>query len=212
MVGGRAGVGTHPRRIGASRRRATGRADVPVALIALQLEGLGGGPLGPVVVVGGVLALVVGVLGRLWIEGRRNRASPSSVRIEDASTPDVAHLDSPDVDEVDEPPAPLLDTAVTRFSDGEFAGTVQAAYMHARRWLADEHGVEADGTHSDFYARYVERGTFEDAGALRELSDLYERAVFGTDPIERADARRALDLSASLTGATLPDRVDGATG
>lgn len=169
-------------------------------MIPLQLDGLAGDPLTPVVAIGGVLALVLGVLGRIWIDRRRS-PRPAPVDTFEEPEPEDVEEEAP---APEEPPPPLLAKAASRFSAGEFTGTVQAAYMHTRNHLATEHDLEAAGTHWDFFSRCEERGPDDGVAALRELTTLYERAVFGSETIDRENAERALDLSVSLTGDSIP--------
>lgn len=99
----------------------------------------------------------------------------------------------------------LLRTATSRHAEGDLDGAIQAAYMFVRKRLAAELEISTAGTHWDFFERCVEAGLADGEDSLRELTEVYEQAAFGSGPATEHEAERAMELSGRLTDATVPD-------
>lgn len=161
---------------------------------ALQLDGLMTEPLGPVALLVGLLALLAGAGGRVldrppweplrtWLDRAFRSGHDGTPGVDAGTRPargdGTSGVRPPGADAPDS----LLETARDRFSSGEYEGTAQAAYMHARLRLADAYDVGLGWTHRGFFEDCREGGLGEDLDVLDELTTVYERAVFSTEPV-----------------------------
>lgn len=168
-------------------------------LIPLQVGGLLEGPLVGVAIVGGILALLVGVIGRIWIERHRNPFRPSIDQepMEETIETDEQVRSSPEDLGVEY--GRLLETASDRLARDEFRGSVQAAYVYTREFLAEKHDIESSGTHWDFYDRCAAIGLEGAESDLDVLTTIYERAVFDTEQVGREEAELAVDIASEIS-------------
>lgn len=104
-------------------------------------------------------------------------------------------------------PPELLVAAADRYDRGEYDGSVQAVYMFVRRHVAEELDVAVDGTHWDFFERATGAGDAVRAEPLRALTEVYERAVFGSQPTTADDASAAFELATELADVADPRRA-----
>lgn len=160
--------------------------------------------------VGGIMAIGVGVGVRVWQEYRNEPFMPSLDRLsatdpqssERTSTEpaesfafDASRADPP----VSGPVEDGLQDARRQYSDGEYRDAIEAAYVAALNRISQEPGDASTGTKP----AASPRGKAADDGRTRtrfeELSELYERAVFEPGyEATAADASRSIEHAETL--------------
>lgn len=168
-----------------------------------------------VLILSGFLGLVLGIGVRIVLdEWNMDLITLLSVRINrvgseiDDDSPGQA-LESEMVQlsamDRDEPPEPSLSATVEEhLTAGDFERTVKRAYSEIRHFLASETGVSTDGTHWDFF-KECETIDVIPLDDLFEMTELYERAVFGSYEITKEDAQRAVTYAETLLHAIYPE-------
>lgn len=159
--------------------------------------------------VGCVVALAAGALLRIRVLGTDGSRSTLGATYDDATGRVLSAplLEEEPADPYSEPEPELPDlvrTGIDRFDQGAFDGAIQAVYMFVRLQLAEEFELSTGGTHWDFFDQCTAAGLGDRADDLRALTELYEKAAFGSRESTRAEANRAMSLSAGLTGVTVP--------
>lgn len=183
-------------------------AMVAGAVIRVQVEGVRETDDGPLSVTGSDGGRAPGDQARIGETNASHDQSAASRAVDrDDLTPtgDGSAGRSGEVEAAEDDVHDLVRKAASRYDGGDFDGAIQAAYMFVRVRLGDELEISTDGTHWDFFGRCTDAGLAYGEDPLRELTEVYEQAAFGSRPSSEDDADRALQLMAELTGAAVPD-------
>lgn len=182
----------------------------PFQLGQLPGSSVGGVPTVAVLAVLGLAALVTGAFLRFQVDRARRGGStaggPDDTDRRRGSTVRPGNRE-PMPETPPEAVPDLLQTAAQRLSRADHDGAIKAAYMFCRVRLASRLDVPPEGTHWDFFDEVAAVGLGNDQDAFRELSVLYEQAVFGSQDLDGGEAERALALAAELTGEAPPRTV-----
>lgn len=181
---------------------------LPIQLQTGSGSGMFGLPVVWIIIFGGIAGLLLGVILR-FVQNRSGLVqfvTPNHLGTVDKT--DSPSEDAPrQIDNKEEPhgagegemkPPDIKDVVEESFEEGNYEGAVQAAYVETRRYITEVTGLRADGTHWDFFKTVDERSIPSSKDVLFNLTETYERAVFGNRDVSKQDARKAIELANEL--------------
>lgn len=162
------------------------------ATVATAPQSAGGWPVGlPTRLVGGLGVVLAASVGGWWLWRRRRAGGDAELPLGEVS---AASDDADAADRSGSAAAALLTRAQEELGSNRPDEAVRAAYGAVRRHL----GAAGDDarTHWEFYRD--REAAAVDAASLRDLTEDYERATFGPEPVDRSTAERALARARTL--------------
>lgn len=171
-----------------------GSDDDEVGVVRFQLSGTGTVSIEIPLLIGGVVALLIGGGGLLYVR-TGGRTTPDSASDTESPGADV----TAGAVREGSTRVPMTERARDSLESENLTEAVRIAYAAGRTSMTERHDLDGSGTHWEFFRRCKATSINEgERDSLKQLTEIYERAAFAPSEVTESTATEALDLAERL--------------